>query len=134
MKYVPKSWGWERWIINNDLYCGKILVIRKGCHCSFHYHKIKDEVLYVENGEMVMVTNTLAGDQRRLDRMVPGMAWHMTPGTPHQMYAVEDTFIHEFSTHHEDSDSYRVSTELQFTQEELCDLVRLKTNGSNEPG
>ena len=37
----PKGWGREIWIANNDLYCGKILDIRKGKKCSLHYHKLK---------------------------------------------------------------------------------------------
>ena len=25
MKHVDKGWGWERWIVNKEEYCGKLL-------------------------------------------------------------------------------------------------------------
>lgn len=133
-KMVPKDWGYEWWIVNNDLYCGKILCIKKGSCCSLHYHKIKDEVLYVQDGKMVMITTALDGGDKKVYTMMPGNAWRMLPNTPHQMYAVETTYIIEFSTHHEDSDSYRLSRELQITEEELCETLRSKTSGSEGIG
>jgi hypothetical protein len=33
MRIVPKAWGREVWIVNSDLYCGKILEIGKGKRC-----------------------------------------------------------------------------------------------------
>ena len=44
MKFVPKGWGFEKWIVNKPEYCGKLLYFVKGKRCSWHYHKIKDEV------------------------------------------------------------------------------------------
>ena len=38
---VPKGWGREVWIVNGDLYCGKILEISKAKRCSLHFHKLK---------------------------------------------------------------------------------------------
>ena len=46
----PKGWGHEKWIINNNLYCGKLLSFDKGKKCSFHYHKIKTETFYLQSG------------------------------------------------------------------------------------
>ena len=28
-KFVPKGWGWEKWIANSHEYCGKLLFIKK---------------------------------------------------------------------------------------------------------
>ena len=41
MKHVEKGWGWERWIVNCEEYCGKLLFFEKDKKCSWHYHKIK---------------------------------------------------------------------------------------------
>ena len=47
-----KGWGYELWIVNNNLYCGKILHFNKGKKCSWHYHKIKQETFYVQKGKL----------------------------------------------------------------------------------
>lgn len=108
MTFVKKGWGFERWIYNGD-YCGKILFFEKDKRCSYHYHPIKDEVLFLHSGRIVMKY----GDDDDLENakiqvMQPGMAFHVTPGLRHQMIAEEESLIYEFSTHHEDSDSIRV--------------------------
>ena len=36
----PKGWGYEKWIVNKDEYCGKLLHIIKGKKCYWHYHKL----------------------------------------------------------------------------------------------
>jgi D-lyxose ketol-isomerase len=48
----PKVWGREVWIVNNALYCGKILEIREGRRCSQHYHKLKTESFYLRTGRL----------------------------------------------------------------------------------
>ena len=47
---VPKGWGEELIIENNEKYCGKLLIFKKGCKFSMHYHLIKDETWYVDKG------------------------------------------------------------------------------------
>jgi mannose-6-phosphate isomerase len=98
---VPKSWGEEHWIVNKE-YCGKKLIIKKGHRCSLHYHKQKDEVFYVTSGRMLL---ELAGEEMVLE---PGDHRHVAPGTLHRMTGLTDVELIEFSTHHEDADSYRV--------------------------
>src|SRR5262249_27199605 len=49
---VPKSWGRELWIVNNELYCGKILEIHQGSRCSLHFHKLKTETFYLHSGRL----------------------------------------------------------------------------------
>jgi len=44
---VPKGWGHELILVNNEKYCGKILFFKKGCKFSMHYHMIKQETWYV---------------------------------------------------------------------------------------
>tara|TARA_R110002074_G_scaffold296109_1_gene467655 strand:- start:292 stop:480 length:189 start_codon:yes stop_codon:yes gene_type:complete len=38
----------------------------------------------------------------------PGMNFYVYPGLRHQMIALEDSELFEFSTEHFDSDSYRI--------------------------
>jgi len=112
MKFVPKSWGWELWIVNNEMYCGKILFIKQGKYCSYHYHEIKDEVLYIQQGK-INFTYEEDGVDFEHGELGVGEAFHVIPGVKHQMEALEDTYIIEFSTQHFDEDSKRVTRDLQ---------------------
>jgi len=109
MHYVPKGWGWERWIWNSDQYCGKILHFDKGKQCSWHYHAVKDEVLYVNKGQILMFYNE-TDDLDSANSVVLGVgdAFHVYTGLRHRMRAMMESEIFEVSTHHEDSDSIRV--------------------------
>ena len=55
IKHVPKGWGYEKWIVNCEEYCGKLLFFNKDKRCSWHYHKLKDEVFYVQSGKNNMM-------------------------------------------------------------------------------
>ena len=115
IKVVPKGWGEERWIHNDELYCGKILVLRKDRHCSLHYHKLKTETFYVAKGELRMELTDLesARQQPPLIREVftlrEGDAILLKPGMVHRFTGIaEETHIFEFSTQHFDADSHRI--------------------------
>ena len=112
MVYVPKDWGYEIWICNSEKYCGKKLFIRQGKFCSFHHHEIKDEVLYIESGRIWMNYSRGSDSPIYSEDMKAGYGFHMTPGMIHQMHAIEDTMILEFSTQHFDEDSYRTTKNL----------------------
>jgi mannose-6-phosphate isomerase-like protein (cupin superfamily) len=110
MKFVPKSWGWELWIVNNSKYCGKILFVKQGQFLSYHFHKLKDEVLYVQSGKARFVISENADGSNPEEKFLDvGMAYHVTENCPHQIEALSDLTIIEFSTTHFDSDSYRLS-------------------------
>jgi len=96
-----KVWGEEHWIANSDLYCGKKLLLKKGYQCSLHHHKVKDETFYVQSG---LVRLELGGEVLELK---PGDSVHVAPGVLHRFRGLEDSEIFEFSTHHEEEDSYR---------------------------
>ena len=49
-----KGWGKEVWFWNSEKFCYKHLYINKGKKCSWHYHKIKDEVFYLQSGKMIV--------------------------------------------------------------------------------
>ncbi len=105
---VPKGWGEELIIENNELYCGKLLIFKAGCKFSMHYHVIKDETWYVNSGEFVYKwINTETADVEA-DVLKPGNIVRQRPGQPHQLIALTDGVIFEVSTQHFDSDSYRV--------------------------
>ena len=109
MKYVSKGWGYEKWIVNKELYCGKLLFFEKGKKCSWHYHKIKDEVFYLQSGRMIVRFSDEQDIEKAEEMMLmPGMNFYIYPGLCHQMEALEDSELFEFSTEHFDSDSYRV--------------------------
>ena len=116
MKFVSKSWGYEVHIVNNEKYCGKKLFVRQGKWLSYHHHEIKDEVLFVESGRIYMTYGTNEQDFRSIE-MGPGQAFHVEPNLKHQIQAVEDTMIFEFSTQHFDTDSHRTTTDLIVSHE-----------------
>ena len=105
---VPKGWGEEIIIENNEMYCGKILRFKKGCKFSMHYHMIKDETWYVNSGEFIYRwIDTETADVTEQNLKV-GDVVRQRPGQPHQLEALTDGEVFEVSTHHEDKDSYRV--------------------------
>ena len=101
VKTVNKVWGKELWIANNDKYCGKILTLKKGFRCSVHYHKNKHETFYILKGKVLMEL----GDEKKI--MNPGDIQVVEQNQKHRFTGLEDSEIIEFSTHHEESDSYR---------------------------
>ena len=102
---VSKAWGEEHWIVNRS-YCGKRMLLRRGFRCSLHFHKKKDEVFFVTRGCVYLEL----GDGERLMRA--GDHHHIPAGVEHRFWGVEDSEIIEFSTHHEDEDSYRIPGHL----------------------
>ena len=109
IKFVPKGWGFEKWIVNCQEYCGKILHLVKGKKCSWHFHKLKDEVFYIQSGKIILRyydgDDIVLADEVILSR---GDKFHVYRGLRHQMEALEDTELFEFSTQHFDEDSYRI--------------------------
>ncbi len=56
--FVTKSWGYERWIVNDqeNNYCLKEMFVAAGKKCSIHYHKIKHETFYIIDGCLELAT------------------------------------------------------------------------------
>ena len=109
IKHVPKGWGYEKWIVNTDENCGKLLFFDEGKRCSWHYHNLKDETFYLQSGRILLYY----GDSDDLAKandciLEPGDKFHIYRGLRHQMIAVESSELFEFSTEHFDEDSYRV--------------------------
>ncbi len=111
MHFVSKGWGFEHWIWNEAIanYCGKILYVVASKKTSYHYHNIKDEVLYVVSGKC-LISFDEGDDLEKASQVVltAGTAFHIPPKLRHEIKGIENTRIMEFSTFHEDSDSIRV--------------------------
>ena len=109
INFVPKGWGFEKWIHNSELYCGKLLYFVKGRKCSWHYHNLKDETFYVQSGKIkVYFSESNDLNTAKTTILSQGDNFHVYKGLRHRMEALEDTELFEFSTQHFDSDSYRI--------------------------
>ncbi len=111
---VPKPWGYELIFAKTEKYVGKILHINRGESLSLQYHEVKDETLYVVDGEL-RLTIEHDGDRRELP-LRKGEVFHIPPHLIHRMEAVVDTDIAEVST------------------PELQDVVRLEDRYGRVPG
>ena len=105
---VPKGWGEELIIENNEMYCGKLLIFNKGCKFSMHYHLIKDETWYVSKGEFIYRWIDTETAETKIVALKEGDVVRQRVGQPHQLEAYTDGVIFEVSTQHFDEDSYRV--------------------------
>lgn len=112
-KKVDKEWGYELIIHNDEKYCGKILFIKKG-HCiSLQFHKKKTETFYLQSGELLCKFSAeedyISPEEMKIVKMYSGNVKEIPAGFIHQVFAIEDSTIIEFSTQHFDDDTYRIS-------------------------
>ncbi len=96
IQHVPKPWGYELIFAKTSRYVGKILHINRGESLSLQYHEMKEETLYVVNGEL-RLTIEHDGDRREL-MLRKGESFHIPPRLIHRMEAVADTDVAEVST------------------------------------
>ena len=106
---VEKKWGGELIVCNNAEFCGKFLTIRRGCKFSMHFHRDKREVFYLLSGKLALRFIETETARTFEIQMFRGDTMEIPRLLPHQLEALEDSEVVEFSTHHEDSDSYRVA-------------------------
>jgi mannose-6-phosphate isomerase-like protein (cupin superfamily) len=105
---VEKGWGHETIIVNNELYCGKILHFHTGSKFSMHFHMKKRETWYVASGEFLFRwINTTNADVIEETLKIGDTITNFV-GDPHQIICLKEGDIFEVSTTHYDSDSYRV--------------------------
>ena len=81
----------------------------RGKKCSWHYHKLKTETFFVRSGRIEV---TYSADDSIINAkkviLSAGDSFEVMVGIRHQMKALEETELFEFSTQHFDSDSYRI--------------------------
>ena len=106
-KKVSKKWGEEIWIINNERYCGKYLIINKGACSSLHYHPKKMESFMCIKG-LVMLYVQIQNELKEYIMEKNDVVITLMPGTPHAFQGMTEgaTFL-EISTPHDDSDVVR---------------------------
>ena len=85
------------------------MFFNKGKRCSWHVHRLKDEVFYLQSGRMLVKYSDNDDIEKASEvTLEPGQNFHVYRGLRHQMIALEDSELFEFSTQHFDSDSYRL--------------------------
>jgi len=111
---VTKPWGREIWFAEvPKKYMGKVLVIFVNHQSSLHYHRRKEETIYVAEGFLTFVVEEGGVLVEKTYR--EGEAVHIKPGTRHSLKWHEDpvrlqhrpTILFEVSTYHP-NDSVRV--------------------------
>ncbi len=93
---VDKPWGHELVWAKTDRYVGKILHIEPGHLLSLQYHEKKDETIHVLRGEIIF--RVQVGEELVERPMLEGESYRITPGTVHQMEAVQVSDLLEVST------------------------------------
>lgn len=120
--YVKKGWGYEDWIDNNELYCGKILHVEKNKKISVHYHILKTETFFLKDGLVKLLfysdanldsffsdwEKVLSSDNIQSIDLYPGDSFFIPKLLRHSVFAYETSNIIEFSTTHYDEDSIRI--------------------------
>ena len=97
---VEKPWGHELIWALTELYCGKLLVVKAGHELSLQFHREKDESWYVLEGRAELELAAAGEKATSREVVLPGAAFHFTPGTVHRIRALEDTTVLEVSTPH----------------------------------
>jgi mannose-6-phosphate isomerase-like protein (cupin superfamily) len=106
---VEKNWGYELVIVNNAKYCGKILHLNAGKRFSWHYHLLKEETFYVRTGRVKLLYGYDPDIEKAVELVLgPDSSFDIPPKLIHQLIALEDSDVFEFSTTHFDFDSYRI--------------------------
>ncbi len=99
VKRVEKPWGYELIFAATKDYVGKILHIKKGHKLSLQYHRVKEETIYISQGEMLFVFEEDGGIMQEIT-LKQGDAHHIPTGKKHRMIAIEDCDVFEVSTPH----------------------------------
>ena len=97
VRRIDKPWGYEIVFGVTERYCGKILFVRAGEELSLQYHRMKDETIYLHEGDAEIVLAT-PGSPRTRARISPGRSFHVPPRTVHRLHAFEDSLFLEVST------------------------------------
>ena len=93
---IEKPWGYEiHWAVT-ERYVGKLLFIRAGHALSLQYHQVKDEVIYLQDGEMLLEVQERGRMAKRT--LKSGDSYHIKPGVKHRFTAGTDCTVLEAST------------------------------------
>ena len=85
-KKVDKAWGHELWVYNDEEYCGKLLVFEDTYQkFSMHYHMIKKESWYVQQGKFKFDWIDTENGELHTDVLEIGDSVTIQRGQPHQL-------------------------------------------------
>ena len=87
--------GHEKWIVNTEEYCGKLLFF-EGQGCSFHYHKSKDETFYLQSGKILLYYGESDNLDEAKDLILEPEISFIYRGLRHQMVAIEPSELFNF--------------------------------------
>jgi mannose-6-phosphate isomerase-like protein (cupin superfamily) len=87
IRRVEKPWGYELVFAHTDRYVGKILHVNPGHALSLQYHEVKDETLYLAEGEVELQVEEEGSLVRAVLR--GGESYRILPFTKHRMIAGE---------------------------------------------
>lgn len=107
IEYHEKSWGSEGWVCNTKWFCGKILTFKKDAKFSMHSHKLKNELFLLKFGKVQLYYYDLSNADMFVKELTVGETAFIPAGQPHQIIALEDSEVIEFSSPHYEPDSYR---------------------------
>jgi mannose-6-phosphate isomerase len=97
VRRIEKPWGYELiWATTKD-YVAKILYVRAGESLSLQYHKIKEETIFLEEGNLLLEIGDTENALKQLE-MKPGDSFHIEPGRIHRFNAKTECKIFEVST------------------------------------
>jgi len=85
IRRVEKPWGYEIIFAHTDGYVGKILHVNAGQALSLQYHEVKDETLYMNDGEVELLVEENGELVNRTLR--GGDSYRIVPFTRHRMIA-----------------------------------------------
>lgn len=105
---VEKGWGKEIIFVNNDSYCGKLLVFNEDSTISMHYHLRKTETWYISEGEFTFKWFDVDNAELMERNISRGDIIHLSHGVPHQLTTKTGGTIFEVSTPDDPNDSYRI--------------------------
>lgn len=71
--------------------------MRAGASGPLQYHQSKDEAFVVHSGAVMVSHDDGTGRLTHVE-VGPGGGFHIPPGTPHKVTAIEDTVMYEAST------------------------------------
>jgi mannose-6-phosphate isomerase len=114
---LDREWGKEQFIVEAPAYLGKLLFMRAGTKGGLQYHVEKDEAFYLLLGRAIVRTDD--GNGLVEIPLLSGEGYRIPPGAIHQVEAVTDCTLIEWSTPHYDD---RVHVEARYGLEEAGGL------------
>ena len=100
-KTLVRDWGEEIILVETPHYLGKKLLMKARTKGGLQFHRDKDEAFYLEDGHAIVRYDD--GGELIAVHMWPGECYHVPPGAVHQVEAVSDCVLFEWSTpHHND--------------------------------